>query len=410
MTGNAAMAAPPAPGVARKNSLTILLCALAVVVEGFELQAFGVAAAELRAALGLSAQSIGLLASASIVGLICGSLVGGRLADRVGRKHVLIPSIALFAGFMLLTATASNFEMLFALRFLTGVGLGGAMPNLVAIAAEAGPAEGRLWRVTAMMSGFPAGGLLAGLFGVGPWATQWQAIFLFGGLIPLALLPLLMFGLPDTHRERLKTGQPTDQSVATLRHALFAERRAGTTLLLWATFFCTQIIVYLMTNWLPSLMRADGFERWQAAAAISAFNIGGATASITIGWFMTRGRRWIVPLVNYGGMSVMLLVLSLPNMSFPVMFLCSLVTGGFVIGSTLLLYALAADVYATRFRGTGVGAATAFGRVGSTIGPVLGGALIGLGATSATVLPALIPLAIIAGITTTLVARKPPVL
>lgn len=409
MTASLSTAASAAGTASAGNARVIFLCALAVVVEGFELQAFGVAAAEVRAAFGLSAHSIGFLASASIVGLICGSLVGGRLADSLGRKRVLIPSIILFAVFMMATTLATSFEMLLVLRFLTGIGLGGAMPNLVAIAAETGPPEKRLWRVTVMMSGFPAGGLLAGMFGAGPWAANWQAIFLFGGIVPLVLLPFLIAGLPN-----MRPGAGGDHGAGSeptppFAEALFGGGRAGTTALLWTTFFCTQIIVYLMTNWLPSLLRADGFERWQAAAAISAFNIGGAAASITIGWFMSRGRRWVVPLVNYSGVSIMLLVLAVPGGTFPMMFLFSLITGGFVIGSTLLLYALAADVYATRFRGTGIGTATALGRVGSTIGPILGGALVGLGATSATVLPALIPLAIIAGIATTLVARKPPV-
>jgi MFS transporter, AAHS family, 3-hydroxyphenylpropionic acid transporter len=387
------------------------LCFLAAATEGISLTSFGLAAADMSAELGISKAGLGYLASSTLVGLIFGALAGGRLADSFGAKRILVSSVAGFGLFSIATALSTSFSTIFATRLLTGLLLGGAMPNLIGVAASGSSAGSRVSRVALVVSGAPFGGVVAGLFGTSSWASTWQAIFIFGGVAPLLLTPFLALKLPNPPRLHNISRQEQSQSlsgVSAYIFGLFGEGRRLSTSMLWTATFATQLILYLLLNWLPALMRTIGFERKQAAMAIQLLNLGGMLGGIVFGQLMRGSRRWLVPLIAYAGAMLSLVALALPSKGLFVTYLSAALVGTCVIGGQLLLFGLAPEPYPSAFRGSGIGAMTAVGRAGSVVGPLFAGALLGAGFASGAVLLALLPMALIAGLGATVLAKRLP--
>ncbi len=359
---------------------------------------------------------MGRLFSASTVGLLLGALYGGWLADRIGRKRVLIASMITFGLMSLVTAAATSTPVLLAGRVLTGLGLGGALPNLIALSAEAGPPEKRTTLVTLMYSGVPLGGAVGGAITLwGGAAENWRILFYVGGIAPLLLAAALTFLLPESRLyERAKSArvaatesQPSSRFVS----VLFGRGVARTTLLLWTAFFCTLLILYLLVNWLPLLFVNAGYSRPDAAVATIVFNVGGGLGAISLGTLMDRGRKHVVMLASFVGMAASLLALLVAfrshGVALPIAAAAAFAVGVFVIGTQLALYGTAPNCYATAVRGTGVGAAVAAGRVGSIVGPLVAGSLLGAGGNAASVLAALLPVVAIAAIAAFLLLYRP---
>ena len=266
--------------------VALWLCFLVATIEGFDLQAAGVAAPLLAPAFKLGPAQMGLFFSAATIGLIVGALLGGRVADRVGRKPGLIVALALFGIFSIATAFAWSFPSLVVWRFLTGVGLGGALPNLIAVAAETSTPSRTSSRVAAMYAGMPIGGGVAGLVSLLEWHGGWSTIFLVGGAAPLVVTPLLVRFLPAVP---LSTGTGASSMRLRAAHALFGQTRWITTLLLWAGFFLSLLVLYLLLNWLPALLVSRGIDRRGASTVQIVFNLAGAAGSID-----TAGNRRLV--------------------------------------------------------------------------------------------------------------------
>ncbi len=402
----------------REHSLstTIALCFAAALFDGLDIVAPGLVAPLLVADFTLSPVQMGRLFSASTVGLLLGALYGGWLADRIGRKRVLIASMITFGLMSLVTAAAATTPVLFAGRFLTGLGLGGALPNLIALSAEAGPPEKRTTLVTLMYSGVPLGGAVGGAITLwGGAADNWRILFYVGGMAPLVLAAALAFLLPESRLyERTKSArtaatkpQPSRRFVS----VLFGRGVARTTLLLWIAFFCTLLILYLLVNWLPLLFVNAGYSRPDAAIATIVFNVGGGLGAISLGVMLDRGRKHIVMLASFVGMAASLFALLLafrsPGGALAGAAAAAFAVGVFVIGTQLALYGTAPNYYATAVRGTGVGAAVAAGRVGSIAGPLVAGSLLGAGGNAASVLTALLPVVAVAAIAAFLLLHRP---
>ena len=213
--------------------LTIGLCFLVALMEGLDLQAAGIAAGGIAQAFALDKMQMGWIFSAGILGLLPGALVGGMLADRYGRKRILISSVALFGLFSLATAIAWDFPSLVFARLMTGVGLGAALPNLIALTSEAAGPRFRGTAVSLMYCGVPIGAALAATLGFAGANLAWQTVFWVGGVVPLILVPLLMRWLPES---AVFAGEK--QAAPPLR-ALFAPETATATLLLWLCYFFT---------------------------------------------------------------------------------------------------------------------------------------------------------------------------
>jgi AAHS family 3-hydroxyphenylpropionic acid transporter len=259
--------------------------------------------------------------------------------------------------------------------------------------------------VSLMAAGMPAGGVVSSLIAL-HWAgpADWRMIFWLGGAAPIALAPLIAFLLPESRRFREARAQGAG-GVGIL-HALFGEGRAVGTLLVGLSFFCAFLILYLLQNWLPSLMVAKGFSKPEAFQIQALFNVGGAAGAIALGWLMDKGRRWLVVAAAYVGMASALFALGAMGHDLAKALAVGLLVGVFVTGSQLIQYGLTSGLYATAFRGTGVGFAVALGRLGSIVGPLGAGALIGAGGSAPQVLGALLPVVAVGGLAAIGVATR----
>jgi len=377
---------------------TLWLCTAAALLEGFDNQSIGVAAPRLIAEFHLSAAQSGVIFSSSTIGLFFGALIGGRVADHIGRKRTLTASLLLFGLCSLLTAAAGTIDWLFAARLLTGIGLGGAMPNFISLASESTHAERRVSAVTLVMAGMPFGGALAGLMALGAqWGWGWRSIFVAGGATPILLSLLMGILLPGRSAQTANVDAGVSSSVEPVPAALFGSGRAWTTVLLWAAFFFTQLVLLLMLNWLPSLIVGLGYTRTQASWASICFNLSGSGGAGVLGLLHagTRRRLWVA--VTYAGMAAALAAVASVGANFQLIALACSAAGMFIVGAQLTLFALAPLYYHAGIRGTGVGAAVAAGRLGSIVGPLFAGGLLAGGGGSAAVLLAIVPFVAVGG-------------
>lgn len=372
--------------------LVTAVCFLIAAIEGYDIQAFGVAAPQLVPELGLAADQQGWAAGIAMVGLVIGAFAGGWLADRTGRKPVLIASVVGFGLCSIWTALTHDYQSLLAARFVTGLGFGGALPNLIAIASEISRPERRGATTSAMFCGMPAGGavvsLVARMMGDG---LDWRAVFIAGGVIPLLLVPVIVFLLPET--------RPPAQAGADRRvlHGLFGEGRTVPTLLLWAANILTLLVLYLMLNWLPSLVVAKGHSPADGAVASLLFNLVGVAGALLLGLVVDRaGFRWSL-LVAYAALATAMFALGRAEDVGAILAL-SAAAGFLVLGAQYALYSLAPMLYDPAVRAAGAGAAVGFGRFGSIIGPLLAGELRHVGWSAGQVLDAMAPVAVAAGL------------
>ncbi|WP_152359456.1 MFS transporter [Pseudomonas aeruginosa] len=409
------------------------LCFLIVAMDGFDTAAIGFIAPALAHDWQLSPAQLSPILGAALAGLALGVFAAGPLADRFGRKSVLLLSVLFFGGWSLASAYAGSVETLALLRFLTGLGLGGAMPNAITLTSEYCPRRHRALMVTAMFCGFTLGSALGGLLAARMVpALGWESVLLLGGGLPLASLPLLWACLPESVRflarrapdaarlrrilERLgrlpdgwagRLELPADESDGTspLRQILGAELRGGT-LLLWATFFMGLLIIYLLTNWLPTLIGGTGFSLGEAATISAMFQLGGTLGALLLGSAMDRfDAHRVLSLAYVGGALFILGIASLYH-SFALLALCVAGVGFCISGSQVGANALAADFYPTRSRATGVSWALGLGRIGSIVGSLSGGALLGLGLGFSGILALLVIPALLAAVAVHRLGRR----
>ena len=393
----------PASATARstKGSITTIgLCLAIALLEGLDLQSAGVAAPRIAKEFSLSVAQMGWAFSAGAIGLLPGAALGGRLADRLGRKRVLMLSVALFGGFSLATTLVWSFESLLVARLLTGLGLGAAMPNLIALCSEAASPAQRSTAVGAMYCGMPFGAALAAAIGiVSPADEGWRHIFYVGGFGPLLMVPLLALWLSESAQFVEAKSQSVNGTVAApgFVEALCSNGRTRTTLALWISYLGTLIVLYFLMNWLPSMVLSNGLTRTQAGVAMMMFNIGGGIGAVGIANVMDRFSRRLTVVGMYVGIAAALAGLASAGGSVSMAwgaFFCGL----FLVGGQSVLYALAGQAYPTEVRGTGVGAAVAIGRLGSILGPLVAGQLFALGQSASMLVAASIPLIVVAAV------------
>jgi len=396
---NAAVSSEPA-GRAR---LGIFLCFLGAFCEGIDLQAAGVAAAGIRQQFHPDNQLLSYFFSAGTLGLFFGAVIGGNLSDRMGRKGVLVASIACFGLFSLLTPIAWDMDSLIGARLLTGLGLGGALPNLIAIGSERAPPRRRSASVTLIYSAVPLGGALASLVSLLATPAQWRWIFIVGGVVPLAVAPVIGTWLREVRR-------PPDRGAD---HpgllAFLGGGRAGRTLLLWVSFFLALLTLYLLLNWLPTLLAGGGFDKAQIAVDMIAFNLGGCLSALYIGSHLETQLRHRGVLLTFAGLPLLLFLLAQGPRPALVAGLLVFALGAAAIGAQAILAAFAPLCYPTSSRGTGVGFAVGIGRIGSIVGPLLGAVLLGSGNSPSLVLMRLLPIVLLgSACAVTLAWRQPP--
>ncbi|WP_410524833.1 3-(3-hydroxy-phenyl)propionate transporter MhpT [Pseudomonas sp. DTU_2021_1001937_2_SI_NGA_ILE_001] len=386
----------------RRPTATIVLCFIVALIEGFDLQAAGTAAAGLRHTFTLDPKMLGWVFSAGIIGLLPGAFFGGWIADRIGRKKILIAAVLLFGVFSLATAYVEGYATLLLVRFLTGLGLGAALPNLIALCAEAVGEQRRGTAISIMYAGVPLGGALAAVVAM-LGGDHWQMTFIIGGLAPLLVVPLMLVLLPESTVFR----QQADASArVSTPQALFGEGRARLTLALWISYFFTLTVMYMLLNWLPSLLMGQGFTKPEASLVQMLFNIGGALGSLFGGLLLDRFNGVKVVIGVYLGLLASLVGVGL-SVGIAPMATAGFCVGVFVMAAQLVLYAMAPPSYPTAVRATGVGAAVAIGRLGSVAGPLAAGQILAAGAGTSGVLLATSPGLVIAALAILIVVARP---
>jgi MFS transporter, AAHS family, 3-hydroxyphenylpropionic acid transporter len=384
---------------ARGATVTVVLCALAAFFEGIDLQAAGVAAAGIVPEFKPEPRHLGVFFSASTAGLVCGALVGGRLSDWLGRKRVLVASVAAFGVFSLLAASASTMSALVWARLLTGVGLGGAFPILVALTSESSTPARRRPNVTIVYSAMPFGGAFVSLLAMLIAPVHWRYLFIVGGLCPVIVTPIMALYLRES--QAFKQARNVGATAAPARAGFLAvvtEGRARNTLLLWMGFLLSLLTLYLLLNWLPTLLLGYGLTKPQAAVAQIAFNLGGGIAALGMGRLLESSHRRGSTAMVFAAVPVLLACLAWAPRQPSLIVTFVLVLGIVVLASQAVMYAMAPQCYPTPIRGVGVGTAVAVGRIGSIVGPAIAGMLVAQGQTTAQLLLDLVPITAVGGI------------
>lgn len=382
----------------------VVLCFLIVAIDGFDTAAIGFIAPAIRAEWHLAAAQLAPLFGAGLAGLMAGAFVFGPLADRFGRKSVLMASVLFFGLASLASAWSGSLWELVALRFLTGLGLGGAMPNAITLTSEFCPERRRSFLVTTMFCGFTVGSALGGLASAGLIDTfGWRSVLIVGGAAPLLLALLLAQMLPESVRFLVMAGKPRERVAAILqriapsadlRDATYtvAEQRSATspvghlfkpqlvrgTLLFWITFFMSLLVIYLLSSWLPTLLRGTGLSLRTAALVTTMFQVGGTVGAIVLGWLMDRINPHYVLATSYALAGVFIAAIgslaSAPLAASVAVFLAGFCISGSQVGAN----ALSASFYPTDCRATGVSWANGIGRLGSVLGSVGGATMLSM--------------------------------
>ncbi len=362
------------------------------LIEGFDIQAMGISMPSLVEEIGVQDADKGILFSINNVGMVFGAMFGGWLADRAGRKPVLVSAVLMFGLFTLVVVRSQTYETLLIARLFAGLGFGAALPNLMAIASECSPADRRTFTATLVFCGLPLGGgsvaLLSLLMGA---ELGWRSLFIVGGLLPLILAPALYKLLPET---LAADARPAQGSRVAWWSALFAGGRAAPTLLLWLAFLPTLLILYMLLNWLPSLAKVKGLPTSEASIA---FNFASVAGALSLGWLVDRfGPRWPLTLA-FGGLVAVLIALGAATQLGAFVAFAGL-AGFFLLGANYALYGVGPGYYPASMRGTGSGASVAVGRVGSVLGPLAAGLMLSGGTSATHVLQYMAPIAALAGL------------
>ncbi|HZB89804.1 MAG TPA: MFS transporter [Stellaceae bacterium] len=385
---------------------TLLLCMAVLFMDGYDTQAIGYVAPALVATWHVGKSALTPVFVLGLVGLMIGGLLFGPLADRFGRKRFIAVSTTLFGIFSLTSAFAGSLDQLLVLRFLTGLGLGGAMPNAVALGVEYFPRRLRATAVTVVFVGFTIGAAVGGFIAAGLLpAFGWPSVFLVGGAVPLLMVPVLLLALPesvallilkqrpgteiirylsridpslDLASETRFTSREENRRGVPVQH-LFTEGRALGSTLLWIVFFLSLLVTFLLTSWLPIVFNSAGLALGHAVAATAMWQVGAMVGTLAIGRLMDRFNPYRALAAGFvvGALAVLALMAVSAAMPFALSLLLIFVVGCLQgTGGTQGANALAGWYYPTFIRSTGIGWALGIGRVGSIAGALLGGILL----------------------------------
>lgn len=382
----------------------IFLCFTLTMVDGFDTQSIAFVAPALRHAWEISPNTFGLLFASGLLGSMIGAMVLGPVGDRIGRRPLILASTLLFSIMSLLSATSSSVETLASYRFIGGIGLGGLLPNIIAMVAEFSPKRVRSTTVVATFIGFPLGAVIGGMSSarIIP-AFGWEMVFILGGVLPLILLIIAWFKLPESIRFLARNSNQAEKLIATLQRIepsleniriedlhiprveaskqpirrLFTDGRASWTLYLWLLTFSSLLLTYFLVHWIPLVLVDAGFPQQKAIMGVALLNLGGIFGALIIGRINDRRPPYLPMGIALSGA---ILFIGMTGLSAPagiaVVLAVIFLAGLTFVGAQINIGAIAATTYPLEIRSAGTGWSIAAGRVGSIIGPVVGGVLV----------------------------------
>jgi AAHS family 4-hydroxybenzoate transporter-like MFS transporter len=377
-----------------------ILCALCLIIDGFDVQAMGYVAPALVPDWKIDRSALGPVFSAANFGVLIGSLVFSTIADKIGRRPVLVGATLFFALMTLATAYAQNIDQLFWLRLVAGIGMGCIIPNATALVGEFSPAARRVTLMMTITVGFTAGAAIGGF--IAAWMIPlwgWRSVFLFGGAVPLVIGLAMVVSLPESlqflavRRRRLDLLarwltklDPTIRVDASTEYIANEESRGGVpfvhlfrdgrglvTVLLWVINFMNLLNLYSLANWLPTVVAGMGYDTRTAVLVGTILQVGGTIGTFGLAWLISRGGFVPMLATTFAVATVSIFLIGSPGISLTVLFVIVFIAGWCVVGGQPGLNALAATFYPTYLRTTGVGFALGIGRVGAIVGPYIGG-------------------------------------
>ena len=386
----------------RFHGLVVFWCAFIIVFDGYDLVVYGSVVSLLMEEWSLTSVQAGTIGSYALIGMMFGAFIFAPLADRIGRKNVILFCVILFSLFTGLIAFSNGPVEFGIYRFIAGLGLGGAFPVTVALVTEYSPSVIKNRLVTLMLCGYAIGGILAsGLAIYLIPVAGWKSMFLVGA-IPLLAVPFLYKYLPESlgflmaQNNKKRIGQlvakidpsytPRDEDEYEINippkkgipvKKLFENGRTVSTILFWLNFFLCLLITYGLGTWLPKLMTEAGYAFGSSLTFLLVLNIGGIFGSLIGGWLADKWSTKRVLTIFFTLNAISLTVMGLQP-TLIVLYLFVAIAGATSIGSQIILYSFASQFYPTEVRSTGVGWASGVGRIGGIIGPLLGGALLAL--------------------------------
>jgi AAHS family benzoate transporter-like MFS transporter len=391
---------------ARLNRLHVTIfcwCFVIIVLDGYDLAVSGVALPSIMKSLDVSPATAGMMASSALFGMAFGAIALGAVADRIGRRMVFAISIFLFSAFTLTAGLTSDPYTFGAMRFIAGIGIGGALPNAVAHMSEFSPKRNKGKLVGLMMIGYTIGSVVAALLGKQCIeAYGWRSVFLAAGA-PLILIPAVVAWLPESlaylvknnrHRELeslLKIISPETEFLRDSLYVdntqrgsekssiklLFEEGRGTSTLLIWVAFFMGLFTLYSMSTWLVTLLTRSGHTLGAALTLLLVFNLGVIVATVVGSWIGDRlSLKWVLAFFYAMGTVSLVALGYAPN--GPILFVLVAIVGASTVGTQNLCYAYTGQFYPLATRSVGLGAAAGVGRVGAIVAPILLGVLVNM--------------------------------
>jgi AAHS family 4-hydroxybenzoate transporter-like MFS transporter len=381
-----------------------VLCLGSLIMDGFDVQAMGYVAPAIFAEWKVPAPTLGPLLSIGHLGVMIGAIVFSMLADKIGRRPVLIYATLFFAVLTIATAFAENVQQMLWLRFIAGLGLGSIIPNATALVGEYSPKRTRVAWVMCITMGFTLGAAIGGFVANALIPTfGWRSVFVFGGVVPLIVAIGMFIGMPESLqflavRKRrldqlarwLSQLDPTLKIDASTRFVasetskrgvpfwhLFREGRAFVTTLLWIVNFTNILVLYSLSGWLPTIFqRFMGYDPSTATLLATTVQVGGTVGAFGLAWLIIRGGFLPMLTLTFAVATVSVALIGQPGLSLPVLYTIVFIAGWCVVGGQPGLNALSSSYYPTYLRSTGVGAGLGVGRLGAILGPSLAALLV----------------------------------